>query len=212
MTQHISSNERRTSATSETQSLERPAGETQRSDFDAEFRELLDSGSSEGQAVFSFIRMRLKQFHLESAYSEACILGEVYLRAVRQIETGAEIRSPKAWVRSTAYNYIRELSRTRRRSVSLDENHLAEETHDLDRLELEEQLNVERIAIQSAFQQLNPGDRRLLQLKVIEGLSWRDIQGCGEYADCSETTLRKRKQRALEKLKQLIRFPETEST
>ncbi|WP_413164834.1 RNA polymerase sigma factor [Capilliphycus salinus ALCB114379] len=180
-------------------------------DFEAEFLELLNPKSSDGRLIFAFIRARLKQFNIQQAYSEACILNEVYLRAMNKIQQGETIAIPNAWIRATAYNYIRELNRDWHKLVHCEnyQNYhrfspeVEETEHYLISLIKKEELKLEQTLIRQAFKQLPLSEQQLLHLKIINGFSWKQIQDLSEYQHCSLATLRKRKQRALEKLHRL---------
>lgn len=171
--------------------------------FSLKFLELLDSESSSGRLLFVFVRTRLRQFHLEKSYQEAFILNEVYIRAREKIQQGEVIRLPSAWIRQTAYNCIRELSREQRRSVEFQEDYLQEPTFK----PLEPEGLTQDLAIMGkALDGLESLDRTLLELKVVEGLSWKEIRALlfkDGYGDYSEDALRKRKERALRNLRNI---------
>lgn len=183
-------------------------------DFETEFLELLNPKSSDGRLIFAFIRSRLKQFNIQQAYSEACILNEVYLRAIKKMKQGEIIAIPIAWIRATAYNYIRELSRDGQKLVYLEnyQNYhrsflgIEDTEHFLISLIKKEELQFEQTLIRKAFERLPPADRKLLHLKIIRGLSWQQIRDLSEYQKYTLAALRKRKQRALEKLHRLYHF------
>lgn len=66
--------------------------------------------------------------------------------------------------------------------------------------DLEDDLAMLRIA----FQMLDSEDQKLLNLKIVEERSWREIREILNLAgggDCSEPALRKRKERALIRLR-----------
>lgn len=171
--------------------------------FKLEFQDLLKPKSSSGLILMTFIRRSLRQFHLDRYYTPAEILSEVYLRTLPKIQEGVEIESLLGWIRATAYNYIRELSRERRRFEQLEDYHLShfvEVQHSpIDDEEIESKLAI----VRQAFKRLTPKEQRLLQLKVFDGLSWQAIQCLEEYRNCTLTTLRKRKERILKKLHRL---------
>ena len=199
---------------SEMQHFEERDHQQSQLDFEAEFLELLNPKSSDGRLIFAFIRSRLKQFNIQQAYSEAYILNEVYLRAIKKMKQGEIITIPIAWIRATAYNYIRELSRDGQKLVYLEnyQNYhrssigVEETEHYLISLIKKEELKLEQTLIRKAFEQLSLPEKKLLHLKVIDGLSWQEIQDLSEYQNYSLATLRKRKQRALEKLHRLYHF------
>jgi DNA-directed RNA polymerase specialized sigma24 family protein len=169
--------------------------------FDAKFSALLDRESSDGRLIFTFIQRELRRFRLQNYYQDALILNEVYFRGVERIATGEVIRNLPAWVRSTAYNIIRELSREYQKSSPLQEESLDSQQPPVSCSDLEDDFATVRMA----FQLLSPEDQRLLNLKIVENHSWKEIrtilkrEGAG---DLPEATLRKRKERALIRLRE----------
>lgn len=170
--------------------------------FNTEFPELLDSRSSSGRLLYVFVRRTLQAFHLSGTYKEAFVLNETYLRGISQIHKGEVIKNLPAWVRKTAYNVVRELKRDQQKAVPFEEHqHVLEaDQSSISSEDLEDDLATLRMA----FQLLDPQDQKLLNLKVVEGLSWREIreilyrEGRGDH---TESVLRKRKERALLRLR-----------
>ncbi|MEL7034597.1 MAG: sigma-70 family RNA polymerase sigma factor [Cyanobacteria bacterium J06592_8] len=199
---------------SKMQNFEERDNQQSQSDFETEFLELLNPNSSDGRSILVFIRSRLIQFNLQKAYSEMCILNEVYVRAVNKIKQGEIIKIPHAWIRATAYNYIRELSRDWHKVAHLeDPQHYHEYSSVLEDIEpyflsfiRQEELKLQQTLIRKAFEQLSSSEQQLLHLKIIQGLSWKQIQDLDEYQNCSLVGLRKRKQRVLEKLHKIYHF------
>jgi DNA-directed RNA polymerase specialized sigma24 family protein len=171
----------------------------ERSKFDADFKELLDLKSSTGRLMFAFVRRELKAFHLDKLYREAYVLNEAYVRAIATISKGIIIRDSSAWLRGTMFRIVRELSREHQKTVSLEENLLENRS-----IVSPEELQNELARLIWAFQFLPPKDQELLHMKVVENLSWQEIReawrmkGHGDYL---EATLRKRKERALIRLR-----------
>lgn len=171
--------------------------------FEEEFSLLLDPASPSGASFLAFIRQRLRQFHLDRSCSSADILSETYIRAAKLIRCqGVEILNPPAWGRKTAYNIIRERSRQQQRFVQLEESTLSEAEQVPTYLDLEGDLTI----MAKAFQCLPPDDQNLLNLKIVESLSWREVQKVLAHKgqDVTEQSLRKRKERVLKKLKQIF--------
>ena len=79
--------------------------------FNTEIQDLYHPDSSSGRLICAFVQRELRNFHLHDLYGIAYILNEAYLRGQQKIQDGVTIKNPKAWIRSTAYNVIRELSR-----------------------------------------------------------------------------------------------------
>jgi DNA-directed RNA polymerase specialized sigma24 family protein len=164
--------------------------------FMTDFVELLNPNSSTGRLMFAFVRRNLQAFRLDQSYKEAHILNEAFVRGLKRIHSGEIIRNPQAWLRKTAYFIIRELKREQQKVVPFEDYMLDERQVDVSSEDLEDDL----ATMQLALQMLKPSDQKLLNLKIVQGLSWsriRDIliqEGDGNY---DESTLRKRKERAL---------------
>jgi len=175
--------------------------DSERKKLDEAFEELLDPESSIGRGLFLSIRRTLDQFRLGGLYNEACVINEVYLRAIKLINQGKCIENYSAWGRSTAYNYIRELSRSHKKIKPFDEN-ISDIEH---QTVSEEAMNEDLLTIRKAFQKLNPQEQQILFLSTIQEISFKQIsellsQDGGK--EKKESTLRKAKQRALKRLRE----------
>lgn len=179
--------------------------------FEIEFIELLNPYSPSSRSLFSFIRAKLKQFRLFSYYTEAYIINEAYIRAFDAVTIQNKIiSSPLAWIRTTSYNLIRELNRSACRDRSKEESFLdllivSQSSQYVSEDEISN--DIENIRI--AFKELEPEEKRLLYLKVVKGLSWQEINNLMTDSNSSETVLRKRKQRALKRLRHIFHAVES---
>lgn len=174
--------------------------------FNFGFQNLLDPESASGLSFLAFIRWGLKQFRLDSFYSADDVLSEVYTRAYRLIhDEHIEIINLPAWAKRVAFNIIREWSRRERRFEALDA---------LDREVTDESvhLSVDSSAVAKeirtllqAWQELDPDEQKLLQLKIVEELPWQEISSryALENKTISESALRKKKERALKHLRKI---------
>jgi DNA-directed RNA polymerase specialized sigma24 family protein len=168
--------------------------------FEDDFLELQRASSSSGRLMYVFVRRSLWQFHLAGTYTEACILNEAYIRGCETLGKGETIRNTGAWLRATVYNIIREYSRYHQKLETLEESILQDIESPMFSETVEDDLAILRLALQM----LSTKDQLLLNLKIAERLSWKEVQdalklqGMGTY---SEVSLRKRKERALIKLR-----------
>jgi hypothetical protein len=174
--------------------------------FLSELQELLDPESPSGLSLSVFLENKLRQFHLNRLYDHADILSEVLLRAHKLIHSeGVTVLQISAWTKKTAFNVIRELSRKEQKSTSLTENLLdkIDYTAGSDKL-----VEDDFLAINQAMKMLDSEEQRLLQLKLVECLSWRDISEIfrDEGYDYKEAALRKKKERSLSKLRYYYAF------
>lgn len=189
--------------------------------FDQEIQALSDPENPDAHTILPFIRRSLKQFHLDDRFDVYDILNETYLRAVKLMTTGTEIRSPLAWVRKTAFNVIREISREQKRYLLIDPDQVESELvveAIWEYLIPEDSLDANCETVMSALQALGLRDRELLNLRFVEGLTWREI---GERLAVNgeplqnDAALRQQGHRALKRLRDryhsyTVRFPEKE--
>jgi DNA-directed RNA polymerase specialized sigma24 family protein len=180
--------------------------------FFEEFRVLLDSGSPSGISMLAFIKRSLKQFNLLDSYSAYEILSDAFIRGVERIKRGERIENTLAWIRVTAFNIIREYSRSSRRFSSLEESWF--ESGDTGNAATLDEFLQQCEWIKTAFAMLNADDRELLMLKICENLSWKNIveqyheRG---FLDVNEATLRKRKERTLKRLRKIYHLLELQN-
>lgn len=174
--------------------------------FQACFLELIKPSHPEGITIYAFISRILSQFHLTSLYDPAYVLHETYLRAFDYIcgNKNGRIHSPTPWIKATAVNVVRELSRRERKTDS------TEDVKGWEQLEAQPSatdFNVshEITLIMLAFQRLPVEDQRILRLVLMEDRPYREIQQMygSEGDDISEATLRKKKERALKRLRDI---------
>jgi RNA polymerase sigma factor (sigma-70 family) len=171
--------------------------------WNEKFKELFNSKNSSGRLMYVFVRQMLRQFQLDGSYSEAYILNEAYLRGVKRIQEGKVIYNASAWLKSAARNIVRELARNRQKLASWDSDFLVQ----LEQKPTEdwsEELANDTITLETAFQLLDPLEQKILNLKIVDELSWCEIQGILRiegYGDFTEAVLRKKKERALTRLR-----------
>jgi DNA-directed RNA polymerase specialized sigma24 family protein len=171
-----------------------------RASFDLDVAGLLASDSPSGRSLLAFIRRTLISFHLERRCTEAYVFNEAYIRGCKCIVTGGQIRNVPAFLRQVSYNVVREQSRSQKKESPLDESFVESHQDYANSDLLKDDLTMLRFAIQM----LDPFDAKLLHLKIGEDLSWREIRlrliSDGDK-DYSESVLRKRKERALCRLR-----------
>ena len=186
--------------------------------FDSEFIALLDSSSSSSRALFAFIKTNLRRFRLNGIYSVYDVLNEAYLRGVLAINSGQSITKPTPWIKTTCYNIIREISRKQDKyyplldadQVSEDDNQFSviiKTLSDQTRIETPEAFDeVVLEALLPSLLRLEPKELRILQLRVMEDLSWEEVRQRlmidGETISIS--SLRQQGYRALKHLRKLI--------
>jgi DNA-directed RNA polymerase specialized sigma24 family protein len=198
-----------------------PPPETCQFNRDVQF--LLKPNNPHARSLLAFIHRTLRQFGLESYITEVDVFVEAYLRGVNYTrQSGERILQSRAWLRKTAYNIIREWQRDRARycNAAFDElleqgvagHHEDRPAGDLERdsVWVEDEIR----SVLQAFKGLEECDRALIQWKVLENLPWQTIQdrlvAQGEER-VSLPALRKRGQRALERLRQNYHQPHADA-
>ncbi|MDE5089590.1 MAG: sigma-70 family RNA polymerase sigma factor [Trichodesmium sp. St16_bin2-tuft] len=146
----------------------------------------------------SSIKNRLKQFHLEQVdfYD---VVSDVYLRGIKKITSGENIKNPGAWIRVTSYNVILEMSRKQKKEQpdsEFLENQVAPKT-------CEENSEVQLNILRKSLENLSEKERLILELRFFQDLSWKEVRSIlaskGEIL--TESNLKKKGSRALGKLK-----------
>lgn len=159
--------------------------------------------------VNHFIKRTLKQFHLNNT-CVGDVISEVYLRGVKLIDSGKEIRNPGAWIRVTAYNVIREMHRQKQ------QEHPNSELVELKVSPQETEHNQEKeqnfLKLKHLLQSLKEKDRQILELRFFQDKSWQEVtdylNSRGE--SLTNATVRQRGSRALKRLKKVyLADPET---
>ncbi|NER06205.1 MAG: sigma-70 family RNA polymerase sigma factor, partial [Okeania sp. SIO3C4] len=130
------------------------------------------------------------------------ILNEVYLRGIKALEEGKTINSLSGWIRGTAYNYIRELSRKESKYVTKSLDWLQDSQQDGTLQDRVEKANNKVELLNEALKKLTLEEQRLLNYKEIQGLSWQEIASLEEYQGITPSALRKRKERIIKKLRE----------
>ena len=202
---------------------------TEQFNYDVQF--LLKPKNPHARSLLAFIQRTIREFGLQAYVTEVDIFVEAYLRGVKYTQQHQEeIHQPKAWMRRTAYNIIREIARDRQQYSSIAFDESMQEMPATDRFlnsildegaELIEQMSVgddswplteekdnlsaALEAVQTALETLSLEDRRLIQWQLIEGLTWQEVQDrilAEEEGDLiSLAALQKRGQRALRRLR-----------
>lgn len=174
--------------------------------------EVISDALSEGEdtnLLLPFIKRTLHQFRLASKYHEKEILIECYMRTRKKIEAGEEIQKLIPWLKKVLYNIIREKSRYVDRQISIQKSLIKngytglETCHD----ELEEDLNCVNLrSLSESTASISSEDLEILTLHIVDGFSWNQIcellNSRSNLPKVSASTLRKRGERALKRLRQ----------
>lgn len=162
--------------------------------------------------IFFFIKRILRQFRLDRQFQESDILIETYLRIRKKIESEESIyiRNMQAYFKSVAFNIVREKSRERKKAdYSLE--HLIDHGYGFQDKNSEiDDSGIDQISkLSKALKKLSDEDFELIQLRIIKGLSWNQINDYINHSKdninnkkLSVSTLRKRGERALKRLRE----------
>lgn len=168
--------------------------------FNAALINLLKPNNPAARSLLAFIRRTLSQYQLSGRFSDIDIFVIAYLRGVEQLldDSRQPIRNPKAWMRGTTLNIIREQSRKRQKDLRC----LVEVTDNLRVPQVDSSIVDEDIDIVvHAFDRLDHEERKVIELKYLQGLAWQEVwEKLGER-ELTLSALRKRGQRALEHLR-----------
>lgn len=168
--------------------------------FNTELTSLLDANNPQARSLLAFIRRSLWQYNLQDRISVIDIFVNAYLRGVEQLLSSSDktIQNPKAWMRSTTLNVIREQARKQQKECQLSVDVIDKSPQ---RLVDDSTIEVNLDAVVKAFYRLEHDDRKLLELKHLQGMSWKEVREKLGKPGASLPALRKRGQRALEKLR-----------
>ena len=149
--------------------------------LDLALAEILGGKNSYAFSAFAVIRRHLHSFHLEHLFDPNEILFEAYIRGKEVQRRGELITNPHAWLKSTAFNIIREKSRKARQRVIVsyeEEEHSSEvesQSELLEKIDLSHELKLLYKALRE-FDKENPETAQLLIWRTIEQLSWDEIE------------------------------------
>lgn len=167
--------------------------------------EILQPDSALGKSILGFIRLKLRQYDLQSHCDETEILLETYIRTVDYIAKGGKITNVSAWTKSVSFNIIRETARRKPKNQQIDSLILEDliSRHDSENDGDCQYLTEQMVKIRDAFKLLSLKEQLLIEQKVILNHSWTTIQELLQkegHPPQSLTTLRKQKERAIGKL------------
>jgi RNA polymerase sigma factor (sigma-70 family) len=147
--------------------------------------------------------------HLGNQIEIDDILAEVYIRALRAIESGRTIQNLSAWVRTTSMNVLRELYRAADREHKLER--IAEQEFSIESFALSESCDLEDSVVTglwARFERLSPAEQKILMWeaggKSYKLISELLVKECSETNSLSENAIAQRIRRARKKLRSII--------
>ncbi|MDB9524511.1 sigma-70 family RNA polymerase sigma factor [Oscillatoria sp. CS-180] len=187
-----------------------PGFEEEQDCFDQAIESILGKENPAAYSVFTAIKRTIRQFKLD--VEPHGLLFDAYLHGKKALQQGKEIRNPKAWLKGTAYNLAREKHRKRKKTYAyapelMEVMFSDEDDSPMERAILEEEI----LAVFQAVHQLQeekPDIYRLIHQRVVEELSWQEIQSIytreNGGQDISEATLRQRFSRGRKYLRSIF--------
>jgi RNA polymerase sigma factor (sigma-70 family) len=149
----------------------------------------------------------LKQYHLQDLYSVSDVVNEAYCRAYNACKRQEFISSPRAWIRATAHNIVREYKRRESRQCSIDQQQI-EAIGSLPVESFDEDFHAIHEAFKHCFNNmLNTEQRLMFNLRVFKNLSWEQVREelvLKGYKERKVSTLRKSYERLLRRLRKEI--------
>ena len=148
--------------------------------LDIALAEILGTGNSYAYSAIATVRRHLHSFRLTHQFEPHEILFEAYLRGKAAQRRGDHIRNPHAWLKSTAFNIVREQSRKARQRivVSYEDNdyRTGDDTLNLlEKIDLTHEVKLLYKALRE-FEKENAATAQLLIWRTIEEMSWDDIE------------------------------------
>lgn len=173
-------------------------GDVELEKFNLAYEKLLNFEEADAKSMSSYLKRIIKQFNLQGSYSEMDIHAEVYCRSFSLLKRdGISIRNPSAWIKKLAYNIIREWSRKEKNYINTNSDY--SENFTVYEKDLERELR----AITSSLNFLSSEEVKLLELRIVEEMSWATIhkvlKAGGE--EVSKAALRKRYQIILNRIR-----------
>ena len=174
--------------------------------YNDEIELILSSGSPTYTSLATYVIRLLRQYKISGLFSPPYIINEAYLRGESLIRKKRQkISNHSAWLRRTCFNIICELSRKEVKYLPLLTEPIEENGKDdiNNSIDYDFDLDRQMMCVKLAFQILEPDDQELLNLKIVDGLSWKEIRKelSIRGINLTEIALRKRKERALKKLR-----------
>lgn len=166
-------------------------------------RMAFQSDNANSLSLWMSVQAELNRYGFARSENASAVLHAALLRGKKAIDNGKIIPNPSAWLRLTCRYIIKEKKRGSQREAQLDsvESIAAQPSEDI----AENAYSGQYPALAKELQRLSDDDRELLTLKVVHELSWEEIQirlvDMG-YPKYSLAALRKRKSRAVQRLRQ----------
>jgi RNA polymerase sigma factor (sigma-70 family) len=167
------------------------------------FEELIKSNHPESISLIVAISRFLKQYHLQDLYSVSDVVNEAYCRAYQACKKREFISNPRAWIRATAHNIVREYKRKASKHITIDQNFL-ETIKNPEKESFAEDFYAIYKASIDCFNMLNEEQQLIFSLRVFKNLTWEQVREelvKKGYKERKVSTLRKSYERLLRRLR-----------
>ncbi|MEA5572170.1 sigma factor-like helix-turn-helix DNA-binding protein [Calothrix sp. UHCC 0171] len=124
--------------------------------------------------LFASFLLRLTQFGLKDKYTPDDIFTEVVRRLELEIESGKIVYNREAWLRTAGFEYIYQLKCNEKMSSINGNAMTAHITSCSVSFGLSQRQKYSQI-LQESILQLEPGERKLLEMKFYQHRSWEEI-------------------------------------
>lgn len=154
---------------------------------------------------FAYIKRLLKQNHLADIDADEVLNESVFRLIQYQNKHQTEVENYEALLKRISLNVIREMSRKQRLKQRVDYEAIADQLPcDKSSTERIYQMMDRQHLLKSFWQELSLTDRKILNLRIFEGQSWRMIAQVLSEQGIAYTvsSLRKRYERLVERLHQ----------
>ena len=167
-------------------------------------------------SLYKNVQNRLRQFNMTKNYKSDEIIMEVLTRYDKKVKKKEEIPNVEAWMKLTALNCIRELHRqehpvTAFRKIPHDPSDFETDPKLVKSMmsnseDITDSEDENRCQVRKAMSKLPSYKRELLELRIVQGLSWDEIANhyMSQGKSVKVATLRKRGERALEELRRVF--------
>jgi len=173
-----------------------------RQKFDSAIEVLFADHDSVSHSFHASIARLLRQFCLSGTYDERDIVSTAYALGVKRIESGKLIDTPRAWLRTTCFNVIRDF---RKKQNNIDKPKIDGELWGHGDIVLDDLMQQEDIqALQLAMTTLSQEERDILCARFINQWSWEQVShflSASSDSPLHTGTVRQRGARSISKLR-----------
>jgi RNA polymerase sigma factor (sigma-70 family) len=161
--------------------------------------ELFHSDKMPSDALYKYVLRQMTLWNLHNV-DASDVLTEAVIRGIAKITQKLEpIDNPRAWLRITAVNILREEAKAISRENQLTDKDL--DKYEISEPEYKDVLNESLEKAWKAFQSLSKSDKRIIAYRLIQKMRYCEIQRLSAYENVEVATLRQQYSRAIKHLK-----------